>query len=302
MATYAAFLRDTGVDGNTVFVNGKTKEIGIKVGSIYGETYYVDNVTGVGSDSNDGLSWSSAVATITQAITLSNAYRAVTANAQKRNTIFISGGVYSETVSALPSRCDIVGIGTACTGNWTVPTGGRAAGCHLHGIYWSKSGSTSLVSFTECSSLEIDTCQFYAAASNAIGIEIIGCAKTYIHDCTLFGNNNFTHGIKFTSGSCYGCRVERNRIFAQTIGIWVEDATHCQTGVICYNIIANKHAGGGGQCDIGIDVNGSYPPEVFSNWVSAVDGILLTGGFIDDNIDNHLSQAGTGAVEIDASS
>jgi len=241
------------------------------------------------------------VATITQAITLSNAYRAQTANAQKRNTIFISGGVYSETVTALPSRTDIVGIGTALTGNWTIPSAGRAAGCHLHGLYWSKSGSTSLVSFTECSSLEIDTCQFYAAASNAIGIEIIGCAKTYIHDSTLFGNNNFTHGIKFTSGSCYGCRVERNRIAAQTIGVWVEDATHCMTGQVAYNIIYNNHAGGGGQCDIGIDVNGAYPPHVFSNWISAADGILIAPGFEDWIIDNHIVAAGSGAIEASSS-
>lgn len=267
----------------------------------FGKTYYVDNDTGAGSDSNDGLSPETAFATIAVAVTASNADRAITANASNRNVIYLNGGVFSETVTVLPSRCDIIGIGTACTGNWTIPSGGRAAGCHLHGIYWSKSGSTSLVSFTECSSLEISNCQFYASASNVIGIEIIGCAKTYIHDSTLFGNVNFTHGIKFTSGSCYGCRIERNRIAASSIGIEVVDACQVTTGQICYNIIYNNDANIGSQCGIGIDMNGPYPAHAFSNWISATDGILSGSGFGDRFIDNHISAAESGAVEISGS-
>lgn len=298
MATYAAFLRDTGIDGTSIQLNDDKTISSVGYRAIYGETYHVDNVNGLST--NNGLSWDTATATIVQAITLSNAYRAETKNAQKRNLILISGGTYSETVAALPSRTDIVGIGTALTGNWTVPTGGRAAGCHLHNLYWSKSGSTSVVSFTECSSLEISNCQFYGTTSNSIAVEIIGCAKAHIHDNTFFGNLNYAYGIKFTSGSCYGCRVYNNRICAKTTGIWVEDDCQCQTGVVHHNVIWARDANDSSQCNLGIDVNGNHPPVVYSNWISAVDAILpsVAADGNRDIMDNHINEAMVGGIEI----
>lgn len=263
----------------------------------YGRTFYVCNVNG--SDSYDGYSkgWDRAFATITAAITASNAYRALTANAQKRTAIYISGGVYSETVTALPSRCDIIGIGTALTGNWTVPEAGRAAGCHLHGLYWSKAGATSVISFVQCASLEIDTCQLYATTSNVIGMEFTGCSKTYIHNCHIFGNLNVATGIKFTSGSCYGIRVFDNHIYAKTVGIHVGTNCQCQTGQIMRNNMANKDANGGGQLDLGIKVDGNYPPMVIENNISAVDAISMNPGLLDDLLNNITNEGGTYGCE-----
>lgn len=261
----------------------------------YGREYHVDSTNG--SDTNTGLDWEHAFATISAAVTASNTYRALTANASKRNAIYIGGQSYSTTITEIPSRSDIFGIGTANMCVWTIPDSARAAGCHIHNMYFSKSGSTSINSFVSCSSLEIDNCQYYAQASNSIAIELTSCAKAHIHDNTFFGNVNYAYGIKFTSGSCYGPRVYNNRIFAKTTGIWVEDSTHCMTGVVHDNYIANNDANDGSQCDVGIDVNGAYPPHVFSNWINAADGILIAPGFESWIIDNHIVAAGTGAVE-----
>lgn len=264
-------------------------------GDLYGTEYFVDSTNGL--DTNTGLDWAHAKATIAGAVTASNTYRALTANASKRNRIYVGGQSYSTTIVELPSRSDIIGIGTAHMAVFTIPDSARAAGCHIHNMYFSKSGSTSVNSFVSCSSLEIDNCQYYAQASNSIAIELTACAKAHIHDTTFFGNVNYAYGIKFTSGSCYGCRVYGNRIFAKTKGIWVEDATHCMTGVVHHNYIANNDANDGSQCDVGIDVNGAYPPHVFSNWINAADGILIAPGFESWIIDNHIVAAGTGAVE-----
>jgi len=228
-------------------------------GDLYGTEYFVDGTNGL--DTNTGLDWAHAFQTIAAAVTASNTYRAITANASKRNRIYVGGQSFSTTIVELPSRTDIFGIGTAHMAVWTIPDSARAAGTHIHNMYFSKAGSTSIFSAVSCSSLEIDNCQFYASTSNSIGIELSSCAKSHIHDTTFFGNLNYAYGIKYSAGSCYGCRIYGNRIFAKTIGIWVENAVHMMTGVIHHNYIANNDANYGGQCTIGIDCNGAYPPH-----------------------------------------
>jgi len=261
----------------------------------YGRVFYVDNVNG--ADTYDGRSWKRAFSTITTAITASNAYRAVAANVNKRNAIYISGGTYSETVTALPSRCDIIGIGTALTGNWTIPDGGRAAGCHLHGLYWSIAGATSVISFVNCASLEIGNCQLYGTTSNAIGMEFTGCSKTYIHDCHIFGNLNVATGIKFTDGGCYGMRVFDNLIYAKDVGIHIGTNAYCATGQLMRNLIASKDANYGGQCVLGINCEGNYPPMVVENNISAIDAISTNPGHLDNSLNNITNEAGTYGCE-----
>ena len=95
-----------------------------------GRTYFVNNITGVST--NDGLSWANAVAEVSQAVTLSEAYRELggdpgdrtaTTNDYVRNTIVVQGtGTAYTKLTALPSYCDIVGIGANVRGtNQGVP-------------------------------------------------------------------------------------------------------------------------------------------------------------------------------------
>ena len=81
--------------------------------------YFVNNIDG--SDSNDGESWDGAFKTISQAVTAANADRVLpsgTTNDYLRNQIFIAGtGTAYDAVTALPSYCDIIGVGADCFGN-----------------------------------------------------------------------------------------------------------------------------------------------------------------------------------------
>lgn len=67
-ATYAAFLRDTGVDGTTIGLNSQ-KQLEVlqqALLSYSGRTYYVDSVTG--DSASNGESWETAMPTINEAI------------------------------------------------------------------------------------------------------------------------------------------------------------------------------------------------------------------------------------------
>ena len=83
-----------------------------------GRDYYVNNITG--SDSMNGRSWARAFASISAAVTASEAYRALkaTTNEYIRNRIFIQGtGTAYATLTALPSYCDMIGVGADPRGN-----------------------------------------------------------------------------------------------------------------------------------------------------------------------------------------
>jgi len=90
-----------------------------------GRTYFVNNITG--ASTNDGLSWATAVAEPSQAITLSEAYRelggeeggrSVDTNDYIRNTIVIQGtGTAYAALTAVPQYCNLVGLGADPSGN-----------------------------------------------------------------------------------------------------------------------------------------------------------------------------------------
>ena len=83
-----------------------------------GRDYYVNNITG--SDSMNGRSWARAFAGIAAAVSASEAYRARQASLNQyiRNRIFIQGtGSPYASLTALPSYCDMIGLGADPRGN-----------------------------------------------------------------------------------------------------------------------------------------------------------------------------------------
>ncbi len=74
-ATYASFMRETGVDGTTIVINDQKQLEALQQGLIVnsGNIYYVDSTNG--ADNRSGKSWDLAVATLGQAQTLGAAAR-----------------------------------------------------------------------------------------------------------------------------------------------------------------------------------------------------------------------------------
>jgi hypothetical protein len=62
----------------------------------------------------DGKSWASAFQLISSAIAASNTSIGLTANRwwARRNRIFVCGDVMTESLTVLPEKCDIIGVGT----------------------------------------------------------------------------------------------------------------------------------------------------------------------------------------------
>jgi hypothetical protein len=94
--------------------------------------YYVNNITG--SSSNDGLSWGTALAQVSQAITKVIAFQAAQSTAaldtQARCIIYIAGTTTGYTaLTALAGYTDYIGVGSSAYGNGTsVPVIGTTTG------------------------------------------------------------------------------------------------------------------------------------------------------------------------------
>ena len=84
-----------------------------------GRTYYVNNITG--ASTNDGLSWNSAMDEVSTAITASETFRQLQGtdtNDYIRNRIIVQGtGTAYTSLTALPSYCDLIGLGSEVRGN-----------------------------------------------------------------------------------------------------------------------------------------------------------------------------------------
>ncbi len=106
-------------DGLSIFGETKSKDALLAMAGIgQGRNYYVNNITG--SASANGLSWSTAMDEISTATTASEAYRILPAATNEfiRNTIFVQGtGTPYTALTALPSYCNIIGLGADVRGN-----------------------------------------------------------------------------------------------------------------------------------------------------------------------------------------
>jgi len=88
-------------------------------GDYYGQIYFVNNITG--NSGYDGLSWATPFDEISTAITASEAFRQFPVDATndyQRNIIYVQGtGTAYGNLTALPSYCDLIGIGANPRGN-----------------------------------------------------------------------------------------------------------------------------------------------------------------------------------------
>ncbi len=159
-----------------------------------GKTYYVNNITG--SSTNDGLSWNSAVDQLSTAVTLSEASRLIhngtTTNDYIMNTIVIQGtGTTYTAVSALPSYCNVIGLGSVPFGNGAgIVTIGDATGA-AHGVAGSTRGSNwSNIQFVGAGS-------YYAFSATV-------AYRSLFEFCAFGGNASSAacaRGLSVTSGS-----------------------------------------------------------------------------------------------------
>ena len=267
------FLGDAHFQGN-MFLGG------VQVFGVQSRIYFVDK--NQGDDNNNGLSWATAFASITQAITAHTAYRATRAGQSVDTWIMIAPATYAENIVALPYSCHMIGLGHIGTDKATeispetgIAMAGTCSGLHLYNIRFEGEGSGDICDFGTLNCSIIDNCQFVPkSASMAAALSFDNCKETIIR------NNRLTtgaalyvdFGIKFNGGNekyCHNSIIEDNQIVgavkAAGTGIYIQNTCTASGAVIRKNRIILAGAGKG------IDEN-SDQAMVYDNYVFHVGG------------------------------
>jgi len=273
----------------------------------YGQTYFVDATNG--NAGYDGLSMEHAKKTIGQAITLSNADIALTAN--HCNKIFIMGGTYSEDVTGA-SQCDLIGLDPNRSG-WSPRIAGKLVcdsikGMRLFNLQIVTDGAEATVLTSggiAPHNFEMHNCEIRMSASETYGFHMYGDAYyVKIKDCRFTGDHDY--GI-YIEGKCKGLEIKGNWITAKTCGIYFKQGiTTDEESIIKDNVILRGT--GATALTTGIDfamTDRTPNVKVIHNWIAAGDAIHY-GSTSDPTyvqklscIDNHTvsSAAGTGVIE-----
>ena len=225
-----------------------------------GRTYFVNNITG--ASTNDGLSWATAVAEVSQAITLAETYRelggeeggrSVTTNDYVRNTIMIQGtGTAYTQLTALPNYCDMVGLGADPRGNGT--------GIARIGPDAIAGGSFDGVDAGTCKGTNFYNLQFQAGSSK----DAFDCDKLYrcvFENCAFMGNND---AVSPTAGVLLGTTATAG--FGASGVVW----RNCHWG----------GASAGGDFTVGFHIAGTHFHNclVENCYIIGVTGVFVAGG------------------------
>jgi len=215
--------------------------------NISGIDYYVNNIEG--DDANDGLTWETAVAEVNQAITLSEVARlaswggATLTNHNLKNRIYVQGtGTAYAAVAALPSFCDIIGVGAVSNGNGSGIArigadgadgiAGTARGLGLYNLQFISGGNYYCADFVNLFRSTIKGCTFQTSThASTGGLRFSGASGgNVIVDNHWTGNGNVIAAVGFhVQGTNFDSnRIEGNYIHGTTAGVLIDDT--CSTG------------------------------------------------------------------------
>jgi hypothetical protein len=261
----SANYMDEGGDRWTIGPEGELRILGTLSGGMYVKSYYVDNING--SASNAGLSWESAFAEISTAVTAWEAYRALQDNVYARGAIYVRGtGTAYTKLTALPSYCDIIGVGAEVRGNGTgiVMIGangadgiaGTARGLGLYNLQFISGGAFWCADFVSLFRSSIVHCAFQATTAAADGgIRFSGASGgLVIRDCLWKGSGDVICkvGIQASGTHLNESIIENNVIGGTTAGILIDNTV--KNGD--QTVVRNNHIGDTGKgCVTAIDDN-----------------------------------------------
>ena len=303
MATHSAFLRETGIDW-TMSKNAN-KTVGVSPAhfnplAAFGYVYWVDKATG--DDDSDGLTPATAFKTIAGAITVSNL---AVGDGNHMNTIYVNGGVYTESLTVLPRNTHLIAIGA-----WTCITGRhnfavKSYNCHFHNFWFYGSGAYPNVNIpANCATISFNGCTFGGTVSMTYSIEIAAMQELTIQNCRFLGNPLVPTAIYFT-GKQLRTRISHNWIGATTNGILINNFTGDYGNLIDHNVISRNSTdpNSSAQMAYGIKMlkpTGTAKWLIVKNSIEAADAIYSATAdnqFQNQCISNGIVQAATGVME-----
>ncbi len=256
----------------TTYADGVFQYGGQPVGTFQpdgsGTPFFVDN--NFGSDGNDGLSWGEPFSTLSRATTVSNVDIARGSDRwARRNTIYFAGDRLVEDLTALPNKCDIIGVGSTDSfkggtleGDHVIASG---TGTRFFNMGFEPGTATDMWVFSTggSSGIEFHNCQWRANRGGAVavsGIDVTNCINLKVINCEFRGAFSADY-IDIGAGAINGMIIKGNTMVGGADnGVMVTGTgtiTGGQRGLIADNYI---------ECaDIVIDVNATSVFDVINN-------------------------------------
>lgn len=234
-----------------------------------GEDYIVDdNVSASGLGKSWGLNEKRPLKTFKEAVSASNISIASTSNRwwNRRNRIFVSGGPFVEDLTQLPTKCEVIGVGSYDAFTQGAITGHHSNLLEAYGTVWYNmhfkakavaSPIFTLAGATGASGQQFKKCTFDATAGTVTSailstampfLQVIDCimrgafATSYITFGTgeaggarIVGNEmegSLGTGIALGSGTTASWKMKAIRNFIQSVGLPIDDDAASGAGIL----------------------------------------------------------------------
>jgi hypothetical protein len=221
--------------GYTNFPHGITS-MGVPIlGSgqdVSGKTWFVDG--NMGNDGNTGDSWDRPFLTLAKAFAVSHADIADSSQKHwaRRNTIYVAGDTFAETLVAFPQKTDVIGVGSYDANPRAGITGhhapvNTAIGTRFFNIHWKAEATASpiITLASDSAGIEFYNCVFDGVVGTVTtGITATAATFLKVQDCEFWGVFA-TAAISFGAGAAVRAEIIGNRITGATIGILINAST-----------------------------------------------------------------------------
>ena len=265
-----------GVNGIAVGPAGFEVDIadryGLNVFHNDGLVYYVDG--NAGKDTNNGLSWEASFKTLAVAFAASHASIASSPKGTgrgwaARNTIYIKGDSFEESLTVFPQKTDIIGVGSCDFLAKPQIIGVQAnatavMGCRFINVAFNNTTADETVNVKQYShGISFINCDFLGNATTTIALLINDCANASVIGCKFMGT---TYGVKQLVGlQVSGVGTNNNlrilnNYFNCAVGITIDD-TNVVDGIIAENYLD--------VTTLAIDENADRMIVANNMWISA---------------------------------
>ena len=245
----------TKLPANPLFIgnNQFSDAYGNLASSGYYKTYYVDGNNG--SATGDGLSWATALNTLSAAMVLSHASIAAGAEGwAARNRILVKADAITEDLVKFAQKTDVIGVGSmdwrskaSIVGNHVVPSTVSYMGCRFINMeFQSPAAGGDIITMTSQHGIEFLGCSFRGNSTTpATGAIIaVACVDLKIDSCEFTGA--FSDAvIEFGAGQADGFKITNNFIQGANMGIDIPNTITLaanKVGLIKDNVISSTLA------------------------------------------------------------
>jgi hypothetical protein len=300
MATYAAKLRQEGVDGSTVRLDADGKvssNLGMQPFTTKGGQVGVFYVDGNIVSSGDGKTWQTAKKTLAEGLAQAHAFQSTDANRawSYRSKLYVSGDDLDEDLTKFAEKTDVIGVGSddgrkgpALLGNHVLEAASSDtyAGCRFINMTFTPEAAGPVITIPAGQhGIEFQGCKFEWAASSTTGILVTASSDTIVNGCKFIkgSSTGFTTGaIVFAAGAAGQTQITDNYIDA-AIGVVINASTTGEGFLVQDNTFVVATLAFDDNADIGYLVNNMIISAADNDTIGNIidgDDALMVGNIV----------------------